>query len=169
MNKNTRFIVHAALFAALYVVLTHLQNLILPDSATMMIQFRASEALCIFAFFTPAAIPGLTIGCLIFNLTYLGALPWDFALGSLATLIAAAAMWGLRKVTVKGYPLLGMLMPALTNAILVGWELTVFIGEESFLMNAVCVAAGELGVLLVLGTLLYYAFKARHLDTKLFA
>ena len=62
--------VHAAIIAALYAVLTHMQNLILPGSASWAIQMRLSEALCVLAFFTPAAVPGLTIGCLLFNLTF---------------------------------------------------------------------------------------------------
>ncbi len=64
----------------------------------------------------------------------------------------------------KGYPLLGMLMPAITNAILVGWELTVYIGG-GFVINAVYVALGELAVLLVFGTVLYYAIRKRNLET----
>ena len=63
MNPKTRYLSHAAIIAALYVVLTHGQNLLFPNSATMAIQFRASESLCVLAFFTPAAIPGLTLGC----------------------------------------------------------------------------------------------------------
>ena len=119
------------------------------------------------AFFTPAAIPGLTIGCLVFNMTYAAALPLDWAVGSLATLAATAAMWFSRRITFRGYPWLGMLMPALANAILVGWELTVYIGG-GFFLNAAYVALGELIVLLVPGTLLLYAIRARHLDTKFF-
>lgn len=166
MNQKTRFIVRAAMIAALYAALTHLQNLLLPGSATWAIQFRASEALCILAFFTPAAIPGLTIGCLVFNLTFLGALPLDFVVGSLATLLACGGMWLLRNVKVKGYPLLGMLMPALTNAFLVGWELTVYIGG-GFWINALYVAIGEAAVLLTLGSVLYYAIRKRGLNAKL--
>ena len=125
--KNTRFITHSAIFAALYAALTYAQFLLFPESTSMAIQVRVSEALCVFAFFTPAAVPGLTIGCLLFNITFAAALPLDFVIGSAATLIAAEGMWLTRKVTVKGYPLLGMLMPAIANAILVGWELTVYI------------------------------------------
>ena len=167
MSKNTRFLTHAAIIAALYAVLTHLQNLILPGSATWAIQMRLSEALCVLAFFTPAAVPGLTVGCLVFNITYAAALPMDFLVGSLATLAAAWGMWLTRKVTVKGYPLLGMLMPAAANAVLVGWELTVYIGG-GFLINALYVALGELAVLLTAGSALYCAIRKRHLDTKLF-
>ncbi len=167
MVNRARRLSHAAIIAALYVVLTHLQNMLLPGSATWAIQFRASEALCILAFFTPAAISGLSVGCLVFNITYAGALPLDFLVGSLATLIAAWGMWRTRKWTIFGYPLPGMLMPALTNAVLVGWELTVYIGG-GFWLNALYVAIGEAAVLLILGTALYYAMKHRQLDKRLF-
>ena len=167
MRNNVRFITHAAIMAAVYVALTHLQNALLPGSATWAIQFRASEALCVLAFFTPAAVPGLAVGCLLFNVTYSGALPLDFLVGSLASALAAGAMWMTRRVTVKGCPLLGLLMPALFNALLVGWELTVYIGG-GFAINALYVAIGEAAVLLTLGWLLYATIKKRRLDQRLF-
>ena len=167
MKKHTQTLAHAALIAALYAVLTHLQNILLPGSATWAIQMRLSEALCILAFFTPAAALGLSVGCLVFNLTFAAALPLDFLVGSLATYIAAKGMWLSRNVTVKGYPLLGMLMPALSNGLLVGWELSVYIGG-GFWINAVYVAIGEAIVLLSLGTLLYLAMRKRNLPTILF-
>ena len=167
MSKNVRHLTHAAIIAALYAVLTHMQNILLPNSASMAVQFRVSEALCVLAFFTPAAIPGLTIGCLVFNITYAAALPLDWVVGSLASFSAAWIMWRSRKVTVKGYPLLGLLMPAVTNAVLVGWELTAYIGG-GFGINALYVAIGEAVVLLTLGTGLYYAMKRRKLDARLF-
>ena len=167
MKKHTHHLAHAAIIAALYAVLTHFQNILLPGSASWAIQMRMSETMCILAFFTPAAAMGLSVGCLIFNLTFAAALPLDFLVGSLATYLAAKGMWLTRNVTVKGYPLFGMLMPALTNAILVGWELTVYIGG-GFWVNALYVAMGEAIVLLTLGTLLYYAMKKRNLHTRLF-
>ena len=167
MRKKPRYLAHAAILAALYAVLTHMQNILIPGSATWAIQFRVSEALCVFAFFTPAAIPGLTLGCLVFNLISAAALPLDWAVGSLATCLAAWSMWRLRYVTLRGYPLPGLLMPALFNAVLVGWELSVYIGG-AFWLNAVYVAIGEITVLLILGTAVYYAMKARRLDTRLF-
>lgn len=167
--KNTRFITHSAIFAALYAALTYAQYLLWPQSTSMAIQVRISEALCVFAFFTPAAIPGLTLGCLLFNLTFAGTLPMDWLVGTLATLIAVEGMWLTRKVTLKGYPLLGMLLPAVTNAILVGWELTFYIGEASFWYNALFVAIGELIALLAVGSIVFYGVKARGLDQKLFA
>ena len=167
MRKKARRLAYAAIIAALYAVLTHMQNILLPGSASMAIQFRASEALCILAFFTPAAIYGLAVGCLVFNITPAAALPLDFLVGSLATLVACWYMWKIRNLTVKGYPLVGMLMPALFNAILVGWALTVYIGG-GFLLNAVYVAIGEAAVLLTLGSALYMAMKKRKLDQRLF-
>ena len=167
MNKNIRNMTHAAIIAGLYVVLTHMQNLLLPGSATWAIQMRVSEVLCILAFFTPAAILGLAVGCLVFNITFAAALPLDFLVGSLATLIAAWIMWKTRNWKIGSYPLLGMLMPALTNAVLVGWELSVYIGG-GFWINAVYVFLGEAAVLLVPGSALYYAMRKRKLDTRLF-
>ncbi|MBQ8833777.1 MAG: QueT transporter family protein [Oscillospiraceae bacterium] len=167
MKKHTRHLAHAAIIAALYAVLTHFQNILLPNSASFAIQMRLSETLCILAFFTPAAISGLSVGCLVFNLTFAAALPLDFLVGTLATYLAAQGMWLTRNWKVKGLPLFGLLLPALTNAILVGWELTVYIGG-GFWLNAIEVAIGEAAVLLTLGTALYLAMRARHLDTRLF-
>lgn len=165
--KKARFIAHGALIAALYVALTHLQNALLPGSATWAIQFRASEALCVLALFTPAAVPGLTIGCLLFNISFAGALPLDFFVGSLASMLAAASMYMLRKATVKGYPLPALLMPALCNAILVGWELAVYIGG-GFWLNGLYVALGELAVLLTLGSLLDAGIRRNGLSRRIF-
>lgn len=167
MNKKIRNMAHGAVIAAMYVVLTYLQNFILPNTTSWAIQCRLSEALCILAFFTPAAIPGLSVGCFLFNLSYSGALPLDILVGTLATLLATILMWRTRHLTVRGIPLLGLAMPALTNAILVGWELTVYIGD-AFLINALSVALGELIVLYTLGIVLYLGIQKRNLAEKLF-
>lgn len=157
MKQNTRFITHGAILAAAYVALTHLQNLLLPGSASAAIQVRVSEALCIFAFFTPAAIPGLTLGCILFNLTSGMALPLDFLFGSAATALAATGMWLTRKWTVFGTPVFGLLMPAIFNGLLIGWELTLFMGG-GFWLNCGYVALGEI-IALLLGVPLYWAVK----------
>ena len=167
MNKKVRNMVHAAIIAALYAVLTHMQNILLPNSASMAIQFRASEALCVLAFFTPAAIPGLAVGCFLFNMTYGAALPLDFLVGTLASLLAAWGMWLTRRVHFKGCPVVGLLLPAVTNAFLVGWELTAYIGQ-AFWLNAVQVAIGEAAVLLTLGNALYFTLRSRNLHQRLF-
>lgn len=168
MRSRSRFLAHAAIIAALYAVLTHFQNVLLPGSATWAIQMRLSEALCILAFFSPAAPLGLAVGCLVFNLTFAAALPLDFLVGTVATYFAGKCMWHLRECLLWKLPLAGLLMPALWNAVLVGWELSVYIGG-GFVMNAVYVALGELAVLLTLGTVLYLVMKNRGLDKRLFA
>jgi len=165
MKKRARNLAHAAIIAALYAVLTHYQNILLPGSATWAIQMRLSEALCVLAFFTPAAAPGLAIGCLIFNLTYAAALPLDFLVGTLATYLACKCMWLTRNW--GKFPLFGLMMPALFNAVLVGFELTVYIGG-GFWLNALYVAIGEAAVLLTLGAALYFAMRKRKLDKLLF-
>ena len=167
MHRNHKNLTRAAITAALYAVLTHMQNLLLPGSASWAIQCRLSEALCVLAFFTPAAIPGLSLGCLLFNITFAAALPLDWVLGTLATFFATGLMWLTRKWRFRGYPLFGMLMPALTNAILVGWELTVYIGG-GFLMNGLYIALGEMIVMLTVGTALLRVLDKRSLAKRLF-
>ena len=167
MQKRTRYLVHGAIIAALYAVLTQLQNVLLPVSATWAIQLRLSEALCVLSFFTPAAPMGLAVGCLIFNLNYAAALPLDFLVGTLASYLSGKCMWLLRSKTIGKLPLWGLLMPALWNALLVGWELAIYIGG-GFWLNAVYVAIGEAAVLLTFGAALYLAMKKRKLDAALF-
>lgn len=162
MKNRSSYIAHAALIGAMYAALTHLQNILIPGSATWAIQFRASEALCVLAFFTPAAIPGLSAGCFLFNLTYGAALPLDALVGTLATALACGGMYLTRKL-----PAIGLFMPALFNAFLVGWELTAYIGG-GFWLNALYVAVGELAVLFTLGWLLYTTMKKRGLGRRLF-
>ena len=164
---NVHYLTQAAIIAAMYAVLTHMQNILLPGTTTWAIQMRISEAMTVLAFFTPAAIPGLSIGCLLFNLTYSATLPLDFAVGTLATFLAAWGMWKTRNVLTFKLPLLGLTMPAVTNAFLVGWELTRYVGG-GFVINAVYVALGELAVVLVLGSMLYIAIKNRNMK-KVFA
>ena len=165
MLKKTKMMTHGAMLAALYTALCYLQNFLIPGSASWAIQFRAAEALCVLALFTPAAIPGLTIGCLLFNLSFSGALPLDPVLGTAATLLATGAMYFLRKVTIRGYPLPALLMPAIANAFLVGWELQIYIGG-GFWLNALYVAIGEVAVLLTLGTVVYYALKKARIQWR---
>lgn len=172
-HQKTQFIVYAAVLAALYVVLTYAQNILLPGTTSMAIQFRASEALCVFAFFTPAVIPGLTIGCLLFNVSNAGALPLDWLVGTLATLLATSAMYATRRVRIKKWPFLGLLMPGLFNAPIVGAELAVYLGENGFTwpvfgLNALYVFIGETAVLLTLGSVLYFALNAAPVRKRLF-
>ncbi len=93
-NKKIMFLSQAAMIAALYVVLTLLANAL--GLANYAIQVRFSEALTILPFFTPAAIPGLTIGCLLSNILT-GCAPLDILFGTLATLIGALGTYALRR------------------------------------------------------------------------
>ena len=168
MNKRVRIMAQAAVIAAMYVALTHFQNLLFPNSASYAVQFRVAEALCVLAVFTPSAIPGLSIGCFLFNLTFAGALPLDPILGTLATFLAAGAMYLLRR-----HIWIALWMPALFNALLVGWELTIYFGETGFTMaafwlNALYVAIGELAVLYTLGWLLHKSMTRSGIARRIF-
>lgn len=93
-NKKVMYLTQAAMIAALYVVLTQLAHVFGLDSQA--IQLRFSEALTILPFFTPAAIPGLFVGCILANF-FAGCLPWDIVFGSFATLCGALGTYILRK------------------------------------------------------------------------
>ena len=93
-NKKLVFICQAAVIAALYVVLTY----VFSAFASGVIQVRVSEALTILPAFTPAAIPGLVIGCLLSN-TLTGCVLLDIIFGSVATLIGALGSYALRRHT----------------------------------------------------------------------
>lgn len=159
MKKTTMYIVQSAIIAALYATLTVGQNLLLPGTASMAVQFRISEVMTVLAFFTPAAIPGLTIGCIIANISSVtaGLGMYDMFFGSLATLIAASTMYALRNVKIKSVPFLGLLIPAIANGIIVGFEIDFFfVGSMSFnfidfIVQGGFVALGELLVLFILG------------------
>ena len=97
----------------------------------------------------------------------------DGQTGSLATLGATLSIRALRNVKIKDYPFLSMLMPALWNGAIVGWEIEVFFIEGDFnfvdfLVQGGLVALGELAVMLTLGTILYYVMIKRNLDKRLF-
>lgn len=93
-HSRALFLAQAAMIAALYIVLTFIANAF--GLANYAIQVRFSEALTILPFFTPAAIPGLFIGCLLSNILTGCALP-DIIFGSLATLLGALGTYALRK------------------------------------------------------------------------
>lgn len=175
-KKSTLYLVQAAIIAALYATMTILQNVLLPGSASMAVQFRVSEVLTILALYTPAAIPGLTIGCVIANISSLAALgPYDLIFGSLATLFAALLMYAFRNVRLFRLPVLAALMPALLNGIFIGFEIDFFFINNAaafnfadFLVQGGLVALGELAVLFVLGLPLSRLIEIKKLDKKLF-
>ncbi len=147
-NKNILLICQAAMIAALYVVLTFIANAL--GLANYAIQVRFSEALTILPYFTPAAIPGLTIGCLLSNwLT--GCAPTDIIFGTIATLIAALLTYAFRR-----FKWLTPLPPIAANTIIVPWVLRYAYGIGDaipFLMFTVgCgefISAGIMGMFLL--------------------
>lgn len=147
-NNKALFITHAAIIAALYVVLTYFASMLgLSNGA---IQIRFSEALTILPYFTPAAIPGLFIGCIISNLLA-GAIVWDVVFGSLATLIGAVFTYLLRKKT----KWLAPLPPIAANTIIVPLVLSYAYGVPDGLPYlALTVGIGEVISCGILGMLL---------------
>lgn len=117
-SSRTHFLVTAGVTAALYAALTFFTNQIMSYLSWGPVQFRLSEALTVLAFFTPAAIPGLTLGNAIANMLNLGqtgAFGWfDVIFGSMATLLATIWIWKFRR-----RPGLALLGPVLANALIV--------------------------------------------------
>ncbi len=156
-KKQTLFLVYSALIAALYASLT----LINPLSFGQL-QFRVSELLTVLAALHPAAIVGLTVGCLISNIVSF--LPLDMIFGTMATLLAAVFAWALRKITFKGIPVLSCFMPVVFNAIIIGAELCIYAGNyrlTTFLMFALYIAISET-VLCAAGLSFFPLFKKLH-------
>lgn len=154
-QKGTLYLVQAAVIAALYMALTYAQEALLPGSTSMAVQFRLSELLTVLAIFTPAAIPGLTVGCFLANFVCLQSLPVDIVFGSFATLAAALLMYRFRNIRIFSLPVLSAFMPVICNAVIVGLEIEIFfIGGFSlgdFLLQGSLVGLGEIGVCMVLG------------------
>lgn len=160
MNKNKKVILLAqgAMIAAAYAAATWLSAVF--GIAYGAVQFRLSEALAVLSVFTPAAVPGLTVGCILGNISSPYGV-WDILVGSLATLLAALSARVLRNVKFKGLPLLSILMPVVFNAVIIGAEVAFFLGSEAsltgFAVSAAQVGAGELAVCLAGGIPLFYA------------
>lgn len=147
MNKKVSFLTRAAVIAALYVVLTMIANAL--GLANFAVQVRFSEALTILPFFTPAAIPGLFVGCILSNILT-GCLPLDIIFGSLATLLGAVGTRMLRR-----NKWLAPLPPIAANTLIVPFVLAYvyrFDGSIPFFM--LTVGAGEIISCGVLGMML---------------
>ncbi len=167
-KKKTVFIAQSAIIAAFYAGLTYFAAIL--NVAYMGVQFRFSEALTILGALTPAAIPGLTIGCFLGNISS----PYgivDIICGTLATLIAAVLSYKTRNIKFKGLPLLSAIFPVISNAIIVGLEITLFMPEgfkfEAFLVSAFQVGFGELVMCYGLGIPLYKIIKNSRFDKGL--
>ena len=168
-NGSVYFLTQAAVIAGLYAALTLIQNLILPYSATLAVQVRVSEALTVLCVFMPSAVPGVTLGCLISNITSLKAMPFDLIFGTAATLISSVLMYRLREKRIKGIPVLSLLMPVVLNAVIIGLELCFFVPGDgrsfllSFLIQGGFIAAGEIISVFILGLPLMKAVEKRNI------
>ena len=175
-QNRTSFIAQTGMIAALYAAATLIALLLLQGLAWGPVQFRISEAVCVLAAFTPAAIPGLTLGCALANLINIavsgtGALGLlDVVFGSLATCLGALWCWRLRE-----HPKLALLGPVLANALIVPAYLPLMLQGlgyytipftsinldgmylPMYLFGAVATGAGEALVVYALG---YPLFKA---------
>lgn len=148
MNQKTSnkiyFMVYAAMIAAIYTVLT----MVFAPISFGPIQFRISEILCILPLFTPAAIPGLFIGCLLSNFLC-GAAMLDVIFGSLATLIGAVGSYLLRR---NKWAV--CIPPIVANTIIIPWVLRFAYGSEDMIWYAmITVGIGEILAIGVLGNL----------------
>lgn len=156
-NKKVLFLTQAAMLAAIYVVLTLASNAF--GLANGSIQIRISEALTILPYFTPAAIGGLFVGCLLSN-TVTGCALWDIIFGSLATLLGGLGTYALRK-----YKWAAPIPPILANTIIVPFVLQYVYqlpGGIPFFM--LTVGAGEIISCGILGMLLLFALnKYKHI------
>ncbi len=156
-NKKELFLTQAAVIAAVYVVLTFLTNSLGLASGT--IQVRLSELMTILPYFTPAAIPGLALGCLLANLLT-GCIIYDVIFGSIATLLGAVGTWLLRK-----HPVLCTIPPVLANMAIVPFVLRYAYGfvfeyqgmDLSIPFYMLTVGIGEIICCCLLGSLLLRA------------
>lgn len=155
MKKKTRYVTHAGIIATIYVVLTYLTGIL--GLASGAVQCRFSEAMCILPAFTPAAIPGLFVGCIISNLLT-GSVVFDIVFGSLATLIGAV---GTRIIAKKSLsPYLYPVPAIVSNTVILPFVLKYAYGLGSgVLYLALTVAIGEIISCGILGVLLYYSLK----------
>lgn len=162
-NKKVKFIVDAAVIAALYVVLTYLAAAF--NLSSGVIQVRFSEALTILLVFTPAAIPGLFVGCILAN-ALTGAVVIDVICGSIATLIGAVGAWLIGKYVVmnrlKYAYFLAPLPTIIANAAIVPFVLRYAYGmQDAMWYMVLTVGLGEIISAGMFGVVLYLAIRSR--------
>ena len=148
LTGKTRFLTTSAMIAAMYVALSAVSQAV--GLCSGAVQCRLSEALCVLPVFTAAAIPGVTVGCLITNILF-GLGPLDVILGTVATLIAALVCRALRKL-----PYIASVPTILANALIVPLVLIYYKFSSGYLADAGLVALGEIIACGVLGTVLVW-------------
>ena len=164
---RTNRMVRCAMIAAVYVVLC----LALQPFSYGAVQVRLAEALCLLPVFGPEYIVGVTLGCLLANA--LGSTVIDVVFGTLATLLACLVTYVLRNVRIKGLALPASLPPVLFNALIVGWEISVFFSDTPAtlpvtLFNMLTVGIGEVISCCILGVLLVRLIETNRQLKKLF-
>ncbi len=164
---RTNRMVRCAMIAAVYVVLC----LALQPFSYGAVQVRLAEALCLLPVFGPEYIVGVTLGCLLANA--LGSTVIDVVFGTLATLLACLVTYALRNVRIKGLALPASLPPVLFNALIVGWEISVFFSDTPAtlpvtLFNMLTVGSGEVISCCILGVLLVRLIETNRQLKKLF-
>ena len=151
-KKHIRLLCEAALIAAIYVILTYLCAAVGMSSGA--IQLRLSEALCVLAIFTPAAVPGVALGCFMANLLT-GCALWDIVFGSLASLVG---MLGCRAL--KKHPYLAPVPYALANMIVIPFVVKLVYGvPEALPFLFLTVGIGEIISVFGFGIPLYLVLK----------
>ena len=170
MKQKTRQWLLIAMIGALYTAL----SLALAPYSFGPVQVRVAEAMTLLPLLSPLAIGGLTLGCALTNLigaaTGLNILGYyDVLWGTLATFSAALITYHFRAVTFKKIPVISILSPIVINALIIGAELTLAFGPQSWLsfgFYALSVAAGQAISVLILGLPLLNAIKSTKLFTK---
>jgi uncharacterized membrane protein len=158
VKNGIRTLTTGGVVAALYIALT---GVFAPISFSGM-QFRVSEVLVLLPVLTPAAIPGVALGCLLSNLLFGGLGIVDIVFGTLATLLAAIGTRLLRRWTP-----LAPVPPIVLNGLVVGTYLPMILPDYHvpIWLSMLSVAAGETAVLFVVGLPLVYLLQridARH-------
>lgn len=157
-NSKAKAITMAAAIAAVYVVLTFIANAM--GLASGAIQVRFSEALTVLPFFTPVAVPGLFVGCILSNILT-GCAPYDVVFGSLATLIGAVGTYVLAKKLPK-MSWLAPIPPIIANTIIVPFVLMyVYDVEDALWYLMLTVGAGEVISCGIIGMILLKALEKR--------
>ena len=156
--SSAAYTARAAIIAAMYVVLTYLTNL--AGLASGVIQVRVSEALTVLPVFTPAAVPGLFVGCVLANILT-GCAALDVVFGSLATLLGAVGT----RILGKKNKYLAPIPPIIANTLIIPFVLAyVYHFDGSILYFMLTVGAGEVVSCGVLGTVLTYALTKRGIN-----
>ena len=159
MKNNVKFLARAGMIAALYIALTAVSAVL--GLASGAVQVRISEALCVLPVFTAAAIPGVTVGCLLSNILF-GGTVYDILFGTLATLVGAVLAWLIRRL-----PMLASVPTILSNAVIIPVVL-ILLGAGGWNMLPYFIATVALGEIIacgVFGTILVYYLR-RHPKTS---